>query len=663
MSHLLRLSLFFVLLLAFPQTLVPQWVQMSGPNGAAVTAFASHGSNFYTATGGGVFRSTDRGVKWHESDNGITTRFINALCVNDSCVFAGTEEAGVFRSTDSGEHWAASNTGLTNLFLTALAATGSSVLAATWRGIFRSTDNGTTWNDANTGLVTKDINVRCMVAKDSLVFSGISSRGVYRSTDDGASWTLSSNGLPDSSHVTSLAVIGQTVVVGIDSSGIYRSTDNGEHWLWSSTGMTNFSVSSLAASGTLLYVGTYGGVCVSQDSGKTWASASSGLPAAIKVEALLCNDTTVLAGLNGIGVYRSTNDGATWTNASSGLVNTYIVALAAAGMSLFAEAPWLGVSRSTDNGVTWTPADSGLPNNPGSGVGSFASDSAYVYAGTYHDGVYRSSDSGLHWSAAGSGLPANASIQTLIHVQPYLFAGMIDSGVYRSSNHGGEWHPANNGLPDAVVWSLTSLDSVLFAGTEVGIFRSTNYGDAWVPVFMPGKWVDAMAVSGGTVYAAIDYLYRSTDGGFTWLAPSPNIPSTTVLRALAASGPNVFAVTYDGLYVSTDYGLHWVASNVGLTNTDIEGVVVNGAYLFAATYGSGVWRRPLSEMTTSLQQTTDRWPSEFSLQQNYPNPFNPSTTIRYALPHRRTCNSRSVFNMLGQQVASWSMVRIGAGKP
>ncbi len=53
-------------------------------------------------------------------------------------------------------------------------------------------------------------------------------------------------------------------------------------------------------------------------------------------------------------------------------------------------------------------------------------------------------------------------------------------------------------------------------------------------------------------------------------------------------------------------------------------------------------------------------PKVFFVDQNYPNPFNPSTSIRFGLPHESNVTV-SVFNLLGQEVATLFEGRLGAG--
>jgi hypothetical protein len=56
------------------------------------------------------------------------------------------------------------------------------------------------------------------------------------------------------------------------------------------------------------------------------------------------------------------------------------------------------------------------------------------------------------------------------------------------------------------------------------------------------------------------------------------------------------------------------------------------------------------QTVSSVEQTSEVVPDQFTLFQNYPNPFNPSTTIEYALP-KAVRVRLAIYNLLGQEVA------------
>ena len=608
-------------------------MQTNGPCGGAIQCFAEQDGNFFAGTWyGGVFLSTDNGQSWTAVNSGLTNARIFALAVDGTNVFAGTEE-GVFLSADNGQNWTPVNTGLTTLYVTSLAVHESHLFAGTLNGgVFRSANNGQNWTPANTGMTS--MHVYSFAAIGSNFFAG-SDGGVFLTTNQGQNWKAVNAGLTNA-LIFSLAVNGSTLYAGTFGGGVFLTANNGQSWTETNTGLTTKYIYSVLGSKGNLFAGTDMGAFVYDINGDTWSPINTGLTNT-NVTALIAFGAKLFAG-TGDGVFISGNNGLTWSRFSAGLNNATIYAIAVSGSDLFAGTWGGGVSLSSDQGQTWTPVNTGLTNPY---INALAMTGTSLVAGTNGNGVFFSDNNGQTWTPVNTGL-TNQMVYALAVKGTDVFAGTYGGGVFRCSD-GQTWTPANTGLTTPQIVALAVRGDKIFGGAfGGGVFISENDGQTWSPgnTGLTNAYVRDLAVSGSHVFAGTyGGVFSSDNDGQTWTPANTGLTSTTV-HSLAVSGSHVFAGTFKGgVFLSNDDGQTWTSVSPDLFKTTIIfSLEVSARQFYAGTAGSGVWRRPLSEMITitttdlTVTHTGDSGPGSFRQALLDANDHAGPDTIRFAIP-------------------------------
>lgn len=239
------------------------------------------------AASGGIFKTTDGGIRWEPIFDGQPVSSIGSLAIAPSdpnVIWAGTGEAhirshisvgaGIYKSTDAGKTWKLMGLEKTgrigrividpkNPDIVLAAAMGHSYGPQPERGIFRTADGGKTWErvlfvDENTGaseIVMDPTNPRILFAgmwpleiRSWGRESGGPGSGIHKSTDGGLTWTkLTGRGLPtrttgkvalaiapsNPNRIYALIETGDGVPVKdreTDRGKLWRSEDGGETW-------------------------------------------------------------------------------------------------------------------------------------------------------------------------------------------------------------------------------------------------------------------------------------------------------------------------------------------------------------------------------------------------------------------------------------------------
>ncbi|MGW3451335.1 1,4-beta-glucanase [Streptomyces sp. NPDC001076] len=322
---------------------------------------------------------------------------------------------------------------------------------------------------------------------------------------------------------------------------------------------------------------------------------------------------------------------------------------------------WAGngaVLRSDDRGATWTRSDLTVKpgaNEDGRGMGERLlvdpRDSDTLWLGTRHDGLLRSTDRGATWAQA-DGFPATPSasgqgVSLLVAVGRAVYAGWADGdgsatavGLYRTTD-GAAWEavpgqptgtaakipvraaydrharelyvtyadaPGPNGQADGSVHKFATGTGRWTEVTPVrpGGSDTFGYGGVAVDARRPGTAV----VSTNNRWAAVDTLYRTTDGGRTWTSLKDSAVfdvSETPFLKWGGDQPKfgwwiqaVAVDPYDSKHVvygtgATLYGtrdlVHWAPRIRGLEETSVLQLVsppVGEAHLLSGSGDIGV---------------------------------------------------------------------------
>jgi photosystem II stability/assembly factor-like uncharacterized protein len=606
------------------------------------------------STGDGIYKSIDAGKTWryltptgdlHEAQQ------IGQVVVDPrdpNRVFAAAlghpyganSERGVYLSTDGGGSWSKvfykdENTGASDLWLDP--KNPDVVYAAMWAGrqapweiggsyngpgsgLYKSSDGGKTWHELTAGLPTIEqgrgrIGIGIAPSDPNRIFAWVDASprygGIYRSDDAGESW---------------VKVNGEERVWG-------RGSD------FACLRVHPANRDTVFAANTSTYRST--------DAGKTW-TAIKGAPGGDDYHTIWINplnpSVMIIAADQGATV--TVNGGQTWTTwYNQPTAQFYHVSTdnqfpywVYGGQQ---ESGSAGVaSRGVDGQVTmreWHPV--GVEEYGYVAPDPLNPDIIYGGKATRYN---RKTGDVQDVSPSGSRRGRRGGEYRFVRTAPLMFSPIDPHVLFLGSqyvlktvNGGMSWEaispdlsrekyeiPKNFGIFEkyepalgsrrGVVYTIAPSYkdvNVIWAGTDDGLIHVTrDGGKTWKNVTPPDvtPWskvsvMDAGRFDTATAYAAINrfhlddlrpHIYRTHDGGKTWVEIVKGIPATEVVNAVREDPVRkglLFAASERAVYVSLNDGDDWQSLRLNMPATSQRDITIHGDDLITATHGRGFW--------------------------------------------------------------------------
>ncbi|MBP1633998.1 MAG: hypothetical protein H6Q10_572 [Acidobacteria bacterium] len=406
---------------------------------------------------------------------------------------------------------------------------------------------------------------------------------VLASADRGATWTSLGEIPPQRAFAIWTGGSGGSALHLLAESGVFSRA--GQSWRLAAAPpglpFDSGSVGRDPASGTALVYATrplarvveggpvVGGIFVSPDGGVTWREANGSLVALVPEVMVRVGNTW------GPAEGSRPHFGPLSASAANGLT-------AYAGVRGLREKggkPFNGVARTEDGGRTWTivhrESDQPAPNFTTSWIEARGVEDAHSV-----------------WLDAPYDIAAAPGDPLVCHVTD-LFR------TYRTTDGGRSWAQVNSAPAGRGAWVSRGLDvtnhygmtwdpfdptRVLVPSTDIGLFRSEDGGSSWIgsSTGIPTRWRNT------AYWVAFD----PEEKGLVWGAFSGthDLPRPKMWRR---TDPARFQ---GGVAVSTDGGAHWTPSNGGMAESAVTHLIVDPRSpkgqrtLYAAAFGRGVYK-------------------------------------------------------------------------
>ncbi len=264
---------------------------------------------------------------------------------------------------------------------------------------------------------------------------------------------------------------------------------------------------------------------------------------------------------------------------------------------------------STDKGKTWTD----LGSRPeGQAVALVITDGHQAQGPQNADRtlylilkteVLRSQDGGKAWQPIGEVLQSdtapdvgtlNFRIWDALAVDNTLFVG-TSRGLFRFAN---DWKKLSVPTEHSIS-SLAVSEDRIYVGTNTDLlhsptaqaFYSTDFGNSWTDITpnteeYPVKMSNAIRVvpvSKRLILIGFGDVWRSDDGGETWMNPRKDPHAFGPFPAIALDENNFYRRYHGGITRSTDGGFTWHPFMTGIPNSDIRDLRTVKNVLYAAT--------------------------------------------------------------------------------